>query len=467
MSRYWRSGVITASVLFLEGCALYLAFAAISAVTQAPAVKLPFWLVLLALVWGFALSSYLLTVKVTPRIRGLIGLAAGIPSILVLAAFNTGLGLIPAGALSWGGLETALVFGASVLFLLAVWWRAVEVSRDEASLETVRSAFLIGLIVLFVAVVVDSLSPVAVVNGFLVVGYFAVGLASLALARFSFESGDGTGMSTDWFIAVFVSVGGVLALALAVSAAGVGGLGDLTRQLVSAIGEAGLWLLKPVFLLLGVFASALVTIGNWLSGFFGGGNLDGLVEAQQRLAEFHQSLQEEAQDGGPPVALLTALKWLAFFVTATVAAWLLYKLFRARRFLARSGAVTETRESSFSWKQVNDDVTGFLGDWWANLWAVRPGTGRRRGEPGNPREFYHGLLRLAERVGQPREEWQTPREHQRTLVGLLPADPVGRIVDDFQAYHYGNWELEPGVVERLSEAWRELNTFLREQQAAS
>jgi hypothetical protein len=53
------------------------------------------------------------------------------------------------------------------------------------------------------------------------------------------------------------------------------------------------------------------------------------------------------------------------------------------------------------------------------------------------------------------------------LVGLLPADPVGRIVDDFQAYHYGNWELEPGVVERLSEAWRELNTFLREQQAAS
>ena len=207
MSRNWRSGAITASVLFLEGCALYLAFAAISAATQAPAVKLPFWLVLLALVWGFALSSYLLTVKVTPRIRGLIGIAAGIPSILVLAAFNTGLGLIPAGALSWGGLETALVFGASVLFLLAVWWRAVEVSRDEASLESVRSAFLIGLIVLFVAVVVDSLSPVAVVSGFLVVGYFAVGLVGLALARFSFESGDASGMSTDWFITVFVSVG--------------------------------------------------------------------------------------------------------------------------------------------------------------------------------------------------------------------------------------------------------------------
>ena len=39
-------------------------------------------------------------------------------------------------------------------------------------------------------------------------------------------------------------------------------------------------------------------------------------------------LQEEAQDGGPPVALLTALKWLAFLRDCHGGSWLLYKLFR-------------------------------------------------------------------------------------------------------------------------------------------
>ena len=63
MSRYWRNSAVTSVALFLEACALYLAFVTISALIQAPETRLPFWLVLLALVWGFFLSYYVLTVN--------------------------------------------------------------------------------------------------------------------------------------------------------------------------------------------------------------------------------------------------------------------------------------------------------------------------------------------------------------------------------------------------------------------
>ena len=465
MSRVWRTSSVTAAALFLETCGLYLIFATISALVRTPTAKLPFWLVLLALVWGFALSSYLLGLKVTPRLRGLLGLGLGVPSLLVMASLNTGGGVFPVGAIAAGDLGFVAGFVVSVIFLIIVWWRAVELSREEVTLESLRSIFTIGLIVLFLAALVDSLHPDRIVNGFLVVGFFASGLTGLALSRFSFERGSPSDISTDWLWPIGASVAVVLALGLVISAAGVGGLDDVTRELVRAIGNAGFWILKPVFLLLGILAGVLVTVANWISGFFDGGDLEGLLLAQQELAAFHADLQEQAKDAQSPTTLFTVLKWSASAVGLAVVTWLLYRLFRARRFLGRSSGVEETRESSFSWKQVNDDLSGFLSDWWSNMFPAGIGSTRRRGDPEDPRQLYHGLLALAEQVGESRKDWQTPREHQRALIGLLPAEPVARIIDRFQSYHYGQAVFDSEELARLRGDWQELNDFLKDQQA--
>ena len=466
MSQVWRTSSVTAAAIFLETCSLYLVFATISAVVQTPTAKLPFWLVLLAFVWGFALSSRLLTLNVTPRLRGLVGLGLGIPSLLVMAALNTGEGLLPVGALASGDLGIVVGFVVSVIFLIAVWWRAVEVSREEVTLESLRSTFIIGLIVLFVAVLTDSLHPDGIVSGFLVVAFFAVGLTGLAMARFSFESGSPLDISTDWLWPIVASVVVVLVLGLLISGAGVGGLDAVTREVTRTIGNAGFWILQPLLLLLGVLASALVTVGNWVAGFFNGSDLEGLMRAQQDLADFHAGLQEQAKDAKPPTTLFAVLKWSASGVGLVLVTWLLYRFFRARRLLGRPVGVEETRESSFSWKQVNDDLSGVWGNWWSSLFPAG-GPARRRGDPADPRQFYHSLLALSERLGEPRKEWQTPREHQWALVGLLPAEPVARIIDRFQAYHYGHAALEPGELDRLRLDWQALNDFLNEQKAGS
>jgi hypothetical protein len=299
----------------------------------------------------------------------------------------------------------------------------------------------------------------------LVVGFFAVGLAGLALARFSFEGGDNQQMSIDWLVPIGVTVGAVLVLGLLVSAAGLGGLDDVTRELLGTIRTVGFWILTPVLLLIGLLVELMVSIGNWLSGRFGGGDIQGLLEAQEGLAAFQDELREEAEDAESPSTLFAALKWAAFTLGAAAVAWVVYRLFRARRLVGRSQEVEETRESLFSWKRANDDMAGFLSAWWANMFSPKEGSARARRDPRDPREFYHALLGLAERVGQPRKDWETPREHQRALVGLLPADPVASIVEGFQSYHYGRSELDAPEIERLNQDWQALNEFLRQKES--
>ena len=132
-----------------------------------------------------------------------------------------------------------------------------------------------------------------------------------------------------------------------------------SRAVLGLVGTVGLWLLRPLLLALGHVAALLVQLGNWLSAMFGGGDLTGLELAQSQIREFHESL-EQVEDGGPPTFLVSLLKGLAFFVAAGLASWLLFRLFRFRRYLRRQGEVEETRESMFSWTKANNDLSDML-----------------------------------------------------------------------------------------------------------
>ncbi len=460
MSRSWRNNTVTGVALFLEGCALYLIFVAVAALIDQPDIVLPFWLVLLALVLSFVLMSYILSVKVNPRIRGLLGLASGLPSLLVLTNLNTGSGYVPVATLISGDVGSTVAIVGTLLFLIIVWWRGAGVAKEEITLEAVSSDFLWGLAVLFAAAVVDSLVEEQVVNGFLVVGFFAVGLLGLSLARFSSESGETHVMSREWLMPIVVSIAAVVFLGLMISAIGLGGLDDVTRGLLRFGGTAGFWVLRPVLLLMGLFAGVIVGLANWLSGMFGGGDFTGLLNAQEQLDEFHRRLREQSEEKEASTALITALKWFALAVASSIAGWVIYRLFRSRRFMSREGDVEETRESLFTWRRANDDVSGMLAAWWKRMFPVQDNKSDGGKEPASPREFYHGFLGLAARLGRPRRDWETPNEHQRGLWGLLPTDPVYRIVQRFQRSHYGRSESDDTSLEGLRQDWKEINEFV-------
>lgn len=458
MRPLWRNRAITGVALFLESCTLYLIIATVTQITKLEEMKLPFWLVIVSLGWGYFLSLWVLNLRVTPVLRGVIGLALGVPSLLVLVAWNAGEALWPFGLLfppESGGIG---LFVGSVIFLLIIWWRGVEVSREEATLDFVRSAFQIGMVTMLLVALIDAVTPGRIVSGFLVMGFFAVGLPGMALARFSADGGEQREMPSQWIWPIAVCVAGVIILGLLISGLGLGGLDDVTRAVFGFVGKVGLEILEPVLMLIGLLAGALVNLGNWISGMFGGGDIDGLLDAQRRLDQFHESLREVESESDRNV-LLTVLQWLAAVLGTVAAAGVVYWLFRNRRHSSSLGEVVETRESMFSLKRAGEDVSGVIG----GLFPGWPGSGRRSRSYHSPRDYYHALLELAGRAGRPKEEWETPREHQRDLSGVLPADPVAHIVDEFQAAHYGASNTSPEQLQRLEDDRVALEEFLRER----
>ena len=458
MGPNWRSRTVTGVALFLEGCALYLVFSVIAHLSKVESLHMPFWLVVASLAWGYALSSWILGIQVTPVLRGVAGLVLGVPSLMVLTAWNAGLPVHPFSLLLSGGMAGVGLFVGTIIFLLITWWRGVELSREEVTLDAVRAAFQIGMIVLVAAALIDAAVEGRIVSGFFVIGFFAVGLMGMGLARFSSETGEDRQMPKQWIWPIAACVAAVLLLGLVISGLGIGGLDDVTRAVVNLIGSLGYRILEPVLLVIGFVAGALVSAGNWLSSVLGGGGLDGLMEAQRRLDEFHESLREAESEGDGSV-LFTVLQWTAAVLGVAFATVVIYGLFRARRRRGLDPEVIESRESLFSLKRAGDDI----GEALSGLFSTFRGSSRRRSRRfQTPRDYYHALLDLSERAGRPREGWETPREHQRGLAGVLPADPVARIVDEFQAAHYGATPGNPDLLSQLESDRLALEDFLRQ-----
>lgn len=431
MGSFARATLVTFIVLFLEGFALYLGCRLLANVIRLPDASIPLGIAMLAMAWSFLLSWYVQTIRFSLNLRGVIGLVLSAVSVLVLAGASMGAGWFPIGQLVSGDLRTVAALGVTALFMLLLWWRGTAIARDDVTLDVVRSAFVRGVVVVILVVVADALLPVDIVRLPLLLMFFAIGLAGLAVSRFASEGGAGR-MNRGWMLAIVAGVGAVLLLAVILGALGVGGLDDLARTLVRGVAFLGLWTLRPVLLLLGLLAAGLVAIGNWVSGLFGGGDLSGLELARLQIEEFHESLRDVEGDG-PPNVILTIIKWLAFLAVLSLAGFALYRMFRRRRLTGGNYAEGEMRESIFSWEGAGQDVSDALNNW-AN-WASN--LRRRRPAPTTPREVYHRMLEVAGAVGFPRRHWQTPEEHRENVGETLPRPPTRRIINSFQRYFYG------------------------------
>jgi len=447
-----RNAIITGVSLFLEGCAFYLVFGLAGVVLGQTGPVLSFWLVLLALAWAYVLSLYIQTLKFTADLRGMVGLGFTTISFIFLITLDAGFSLAPLGA--GDAAFSAVSLALTVVYLLILWWRGSSLAQDMVDLDAVRRSFQLGMVVLVAAILVQSLGSSQLVNGVLAVGFFAVGLPGLALARFSSESGGSQQMPVDWWIPIIASVAAVLLLALLIAGAGLGGLDDVTRQILAAVGEMGGWIVQPLTVLLGIIAGLLASLVSWIAGIFGGGDITGFEQAVGRIEQFQQDVREEAGEGGPPKIVIDLIKWLAFLAAVSLA---------GRR--SPAGA-EESRESLFSWGRINQDLSATLSEWWRNLGGSKlAGRGGNR-DPRTPREFYHGLLVLAEGLGHPRRQWQTPREHEWDLGELLPAGPVASIVEGFQLSHYGDVEAGQTEIESLRREWQAIKQHLEDQERA-
>ena len=464
MNKFWSSSAITGVGLFLETCAFYLLFGMITAGAHLPMAAISFWLVLLALVWAYLLSFYVQTLRFTRNLKGIAGLIISVVSILILANVAWGRGLIPMGEIINGDAGTAAGVFLSLAFLLTLWWRGSTLAQEAMTLDTVRGAFRWGLALVFAAVFIDSVSSAEIVNGFLILGFFAAGMVGLSLARFSWEAGESQSMSINWWVPIVGATVAVMTLGLLISALGVGGLDDVTRLVLRIVHTIGYWVLTPILLALGYLVGLLVGLGSWIAGFFGGGDLRGMAQAQEQILQFQEDMREQAGDGGLPGALVASFKWLAFLAAMVVSGWLLYRMFRFQRKWRREKEVEETRESLFSWSRTNQDLSSLVSEWWNRLANVAERKKGNTAAPQNPREYYHGLLSVAEGLNRPRREWQTPREHQSTLREILPAEPVAHIIDCFQLDHYGQVEAGQADLDRLKRDWEGINEFLSKRE---
>ena len=466
MGRLTRTAAITAAGLFLETSAYFLLFSMVANLLGMPGSGLSFGVAFLALLWVFILSLYVQTLKFTANLRGVLGLAASIISFFFFLFLDSGLSLGPVGAAVTGDASSAFGLALSVGFLVVLWWRGSVLAQEAAGLDSVRSSFQLCVGVLVGSLLVEALGPFELVNGVLTVGIFAVGLSGLALARFTSELDGSQRMSLDWLIPIGVSVLVVLLLGFLVAGAGLGGLDDATREILRSVGVMGSLILQPLVMLIGILAGLLASLVHWISQAFGGGDISTFDQAVDRIEQFQDGLRQEVGDGGPPQLLTNILKWSAFLIAASLAGWVVYRLFRLRGGWRVSAGAEETRESLFSWSKVNDDFGAALKDWWNNLGGDRFNRRGRALEPATPREFYHELLTAAEGLGQPRRPWQTPLEHQWDLRGMMPDHCVAAIVDGFQQSWYGGMEAGQTEIESLRSDWQSIKAYLAEQEQA-
>ena len=431
MGRFTRAALITGIALFLEGFALFLFSRLLANAVRLPDAAIPLGIVMLAMGWSFILSWYVQTIRFTLNLRGGVGLILSALSVLALAGVSMGAGWFPVAPLFSGDLRTIAALGLAIAFMLMLWWRGTAIARDDVTLDVIRNAFIRGVVIVMAAVAIDPIMDATIVRPPVLLLFFAIGLTGLALSRFASEAATGH-MSRGWMTAIASGIGGVLLLAVIVGALGVGGLDDLARAIARGIGWLGLWVLRPILLLLGLLASALVAVGNWIAGFFGGGDLTGLELARTQIQEFHESLRD-VEGVGPPNILLTMLKWAAFLAAVSLAGWILFRLFRRRRLTGGIQAEGEVRESLFSWQDAGQDIADTLSGLLGRFTGIR----RRPPPPLTPRDVYHRLLDIANSLGRPRRQSQTPGEHRQDIAGTLPDPPVEHIVAGFQHYYYG------------------------------
>lgn len=345
-----------------------------------------------------------------------------------------------------------------VLATLAIWWRGLGMSRGALYAEDVGFQFRLGVILLVVLIVLQSILHRPAAIGW-VLSLFLCGLVAMALTRIR----DGTPTRRDaarfslrWLFLLLLSAGGTLLLGLGVS------------TLFSA--DAFIWQwLEPVLKVVGIvvlyviFAVSYVLI--WLlSTLF---KLFPLPEPQELetitmspVGWLGELLESQSQSAAQPVWLEWVQRGVVILVVATLFALLLLIV---RRWQSRSLEGPDTwRESVWSSREVGQGLLRGLRNGLRNLAGLWAGRGARRAySAATVRRIYASLLALAEKCGVLRPPAETPFEYLPRLQNAFPGwDAELRVITGaYVDAHYGRVPDTEAELQALRDTWQRLQTW--------
>jgi hypothetical protein len=310
--------------------------------------------------------------------------------------------------------------------------------------------------------------------------FFASGMIALALAGLQRSMGSGVagddappsmrpGLDRYWLGSVLTVIGGVLGLALVVSALVapeilrelVGAVWLVMRQLLLYAWIAISVLLYPLAYLLARLFSPLV---DALSDFAQGIRLELGLE---RLAG--EQLRPEEMLGGEPGVLERlpdALRWVALVVLVLLVGWIFARALR--RLLSSSLdnlGIEETRETVFSVDLLQAQLSDLMRDWMRRWRAADRSTSLflpLDGEMSSRRTIrrvYQSLLALAREQGRPRSRAETPSEYQHVLASVWSGQAAS-LKQITEAYVQARYAAEPpsmSEAEHVRRAWEEIN----------
>ncbi|HEV8632693.1 MAG TPA: DUF4129 domain-containing protein [Chloroflexota bacterium] len=354
----------------------------------------------------------------------------------------------------------ALVLG------LLLWRRGVLDAQARVEHDDLARAFGTGVLVLAGSLLLAAVAgepSLALLRAEAVghvVGFFAVGLTALALARLE-EMRRGAAPPApgrEWLGLVLATV-----LLLLVAALGLAQLlafdliGALLRPLLWPLGLLLTALLLVVGLPIALLLELLVRLVRWLLPRLG--QLSPVDFGGQRLLD---RLRDRSPAEPIPPELLALAQWLAVGAVVALALWLVARAVAFRRERRSEDGVEEERDSVWNWALFAAAVRAWLAGLLARL-ARRPTDPAPLVVPAEApappaattiRQLYRELLRLAAARGAPRRPDATPYEHLPRLQAALGPDDV--LADATGAYvraRYGPVPPDEDDVERLMAWW--------------
>lgn len=403
--------------------------------------------------------------------RGARRLSWPLPRLRLLVV---GSGVVAAGtaALLEHGAETGLAAGFFGLFL---WWRAVRRGQDALGPDQIEDTFKLGLagLVGFLAVASATeggryLALQAAVAAY-VLGFFFVGLVSLALARLAAQRdqsrarhGSAPAYNRQWLgTLVAVVVGLLLVAVLVAQIVTVDLIGALWRPIGALLSDILYVLILTIAIPLALLLELLVNLARSLMG-----RPQPLVQQQPNgLMELTWRIARREPFVLPP-EVERAANVLAILLVAAAALVLLARAVRWWRERERDDEVEEERDSVWSWSSARAALIAWLRGLRARLRRrERPTDGGAAGSAtpalgaGSPsaatvRQIYGRALALAASLGHKRAAWATPYEHLPGLqAGLDPDEDVSCITDAYVRARYGASPPPEDDVRRVRESW--------------
>jgi hypothetical protein len=343
----------------------------------------------------------------------------------------------------------AIVLGGFALWL---WWRGLGQGRGTADFEAIEGTFRRGVVALLVfvgvaAATVPDVGGLEAAAGPSVVSFFAIGLATLGLARLASvretsraRAGAAPTLNRQWLGTMLGVVGAVVLGALALDALlSFGLIAAVFRPFLDALGFVLFYLILVIAIPIGLLAQLLVDLLR--------GRLPPLTMLAG-LGQFFQAL-EEIRRGREPVQLSDEVQavaqWLAIGLVALAIVVALYRAISWWREREAEEDVEEERDSLWRWEELWPGVLAFL----RGLLGRKPpapapaAISPTPAEPIPPgladvRAIYRALLALGQARGAPRMPATTPHEHLPDLTDhLAPPDDVAAITDAYADARYG------------------------------